>query len=241
MRNVVTELTDRFREKNTELSQLKDHAEQAKANAWLHTLEYLGAHVLDALQPILTNVQMTASETPSIRESVQRMRGLSEDIRRLGSTERETERRSIAPRKLVSDSVRLLVDDEMGQQNPIHVDISPELESLNILPEPTRQALLNMLRNAIRASPPASPIQVKLRSEAHSMLVIEVIDQGSGMTDEQIQEATTPFYSGFDPRGNGLGLTLVRLVAELHSGRIALLGNDPEGTICQLWIPKGAA
>lgn len=241
MRNVVAELTNRFQEKNSELSQLKDHAERAKANAWLHTLEHLGTTVLDALQPILTNVQMTCSETPSIRESAQRMRGLSEDIRRLGSTERETERRSIAPRKLVSDAVRLLVDDEIGQQNPIHVDIKPELDSLNILPEPTRQALLNMLRNAIRASPPESPIQVKVRPEPHAMLVIEVIDGGTGMTDDQMQEATTPFYSGFEPPGNGLGLTLVRLVAELHSGRIAMLGNEPEGTICQLWIPKGVA
>lgn len=240
MRNVVAELTDRFQDKNAQLTSLKTETERAKALAWLHSLDRLGTDVLGVLQPILTHVQVACPDAPSIAEATRRMRGLGEDIRRLAATERNRERTAVPPRKLVSDAVRLLIDDDLGDNNPVHVDIDPTLDTLNLLAEPTRQAVLNMLRNAVIASEAGAPIEVRIRRDEADMLVIEVIDTGTGMTATDIQEASTPFYSRFEPRGNGLGLTLVRLVSELHGGRLALLENDPSGTICQIWIPKGA-
>ena len=81
---------------------------------------------------------------------------------------------------------------------------------------------------------------VRLRAES-TTLIIEVADNGIGMSADQMQRAADPFYSGFEPPGNGLGLTLVRLVAELHGGRLALMANDPDGLIAQLWLPGGVA
>ena len=133
------------------------------------------------------------------------------------------------------------MDDDLVQNNAIHVDIDPDVQQLHVQPEPTRQALLNMLRNAIQASNPDAPVQVRVHSESEGMLIIQVTDTGSGMTAEQMQQAAHPFFSEFEPPGNGLGLTLVRLVAELHGGRLAILANDPNGSVCQIWIPRGAA
>jgi len=240
MRSVVAKLKDRFQDKNATLASLKTETDRAKALAWLHSLEKLGTDVLGVLQPILTNVQMACPDDPSIVNAVRRMRGLGEDIRRLAATERNRERTSIPPRKLVSDAVRLLVDDDLGDNHPVHVDIDPDIDTLYLLAEPSRQAVLNMLRNAVLASSPGSPIDVRMRREGSDMLVVEVIDTGIGMTPTDMQEAPAPFYSRFEPRGNGLGLTLVRLVAELHGGRLALLENDPSGTISQIWFPEAA-
>ena len=241
MRTIVAELTERFRDKNAELTSLKTEAGREQAGAWLDSLETLGADVLDALQPILTTVQMASPDSEAIRESTKRARCLAEDIRRLSAADQNRARTTMAPRKLVSEAVRLLVDDAFGQHNPVHVNIEPSLESLSILAEPTRQALLNMLRNAIRASEAGSPVQVCLRAEADGMLVVEVVDSGIGIEPRILQDASEPFFSAFEPPGNGLGLTLVRLVAELHGGRLAMLENDPTGTICQVWLPQGAA
>ena len=241
MRAVVAELTKRFQHKNAELNSLKTETEREKAGAWLDSLDTLGGDVFDALQPILTAVQMAHPDSEAIRESVKRTRCLAEDIRRLSTTDQNRERTTMPPRKLVSDAVRLLVDDAFGQHNPVHVNIEPSLDSLSILAEPTRQALLNMLRNAIRASKGGSAVQVRLRAEADGMLVVEVVDSGIGMDPDLLHDATEPFFSAFEPPGNGLGLTLVRLVAELHGGRLAMLENDPSGTICQIWLPQGAA
>ncbi len=241
MRSVVSELTRRFEHKNAALSELKGTADREQAGAWLQTLGHLSTDVLGALQPILTNVQMTCPDEPSIRESSRRIRSLSEDLRRLNIAQEHSERAPVPPRKLVSDAVRLLMEDDLVQNNAIHVDIDPDIHELNVQPEPARQALLNMLRNATQASAPDDPVQVRVRSEADGMLVIQVADSGTGMTAEQLQKAASPFFSEFDPPGNGLGLTLVRLVAELHGGRLAVLANDPTGAVCQIWIPRGAA
>lgn len=240
MRSVVGELTNRFQTKNAELSSLKGAAELEKADAWLRTLSELGADALGALQPMLTNVQMAFPDNAEVRKATRRVRGLAEDIRRLDAADPNEERTEVAPRKLVSDAVRLLMDDELGQDNAVHVDIEPGIERLRIRPEPARQALLNLLRNATRASPAGSPVTVRLRAES-TTLIIEVSDNGIGMSADQMQQAANPFYSGFEPAGNGLGLTLVRLVAELHGGRLALMANDPEGLLAQMWLPGGVA
>ena len=116
MRTIVNELTLRFERKNAELSKRRGAADRDKANTWLQTLELLASETLGALQPILTNVQMVCPEAQSIRESTQRVRSLSEDIRRLSATERATERDRVPPRKLVSDAVRLFMDDEVHHE-----------------------------------------------------------------------------------------------------------------------------
>jgi signal transduction histidine kinase len=69
------------------------------------------------------------------------------------------------------------------------------------------------------------------------MIVLEVANRGMGMELDELQQSMTPFFSGFKPPGNGLGLTLCRLVAEVHGGRLALLDNDPSGVLAQLWLP----
>ena len=71
------------------------------------------------------------------------------------------------------------------------------------------------------------------------MIVIEVIDQGEGMSTQVLQQATQPFFSAFEPPGNGLGLSVCRLVAKSHGGRLSILDNEPSGVLAQLWLQAG--
>jgi signal transduction histidine kinase len=63
-----------------------------------------------------------------------------------------------------------------------------------------------------------------------------------GMTTTVLQHATRPFFTAFDPPGNGLGLAICRLIAESHGGRLSILDNPPSGVLAQLWLrqPEGA-
>ena len=78
------------------------------------------------------------------------------------------------------------------------------------------QVLLNLLRNAIDANRerhPGAPSQVRLEaSEADGNLAVRVIDQGPGVSDEQMGKLFTPFYtSKADGLGLGLSLSLIHI------------------------------
>jgi len=239
MGSIVTTLTARFETQNTQLASLKGATEKDNARAWLSVLDKMGTRILEDLQTVFTTAQSALPDQIGIQNSARRIRGLVQDLQRISTAQDSSLRVATSPRKLVSDAVRLLLDEELGQNNAVHVDLDPSVESLFIDPEPMRQALLNLMRNAIRASEPDAPIQVRVRRGGEDMIVLEVADRGMGIGLDELQQAMTPFFSGFQPPKNGLGLTLCRLVAEVHGGRLALLDNDPTGVLAQLWLPKG--
>lgn len=241
MASIVTTLTKRFEKQNSQLTTLKGAAERDHARAWLSVVDRMGTRILEELQIVLTAAQAAAPDQTDIQTATRRVRSLVQDLQRISTAQDSNLRVSASPRKLVSDAVRLLLDEELGHNNAVHVDLDPSVESLFIDPEPMRQALLNLMRNATRASEPDIPILVSIRRGGKGMIVLEVTDRGAGIGMDELQHAMTPFFSGFKPPGNGLGLTLCKLVAEVHGGRLALLDNDPSGVAAQLWLPEEAS
>ena len=94
-----------------------------------------------------------------------------------------------------------------------------------------RQALLNLLHNAIEFSPQGGSIRVVITAEEKRARV-DVVDRGPGVPDFALPRIFERFYSlprpGAGSKSTGLGLTLVREIAHLHGGE-AWLENRPEG------------
>lgn len=118
----------------------------------------------------------------------------------------------------------------------------PDLQVL-MDPEKMQQALSNLLANAFKYSPKGGDVALTVRTEEADGVgyaVIDVRDQGIGMTPEQLERAFERFYradaSGNIP-GTGLGLSLVKEIAELHKGRVMLESTFGDGTTASLWIP----
>lgn len=99
------------------------------------------------------------------------------------------------------------------------------------------QSLTVMIRNAIDASPAGAVVQMQIRRDGES-IVFDVIDQGHGMSPDVLKRAGDPFFTTKEPgRGMGLGLFLVRLVAENFSGSFSLASTPGKGTTSTLRLP----
>ena len=121
----------------------------------------------------------------------------------------------------------------------LEVDVDPALE---LVADPTRleQMVGNLLSNAIKYSPQGSLIELRAVVRA-STIDIEVEDQGEGLEPHELTTIFEPFVresGGTDKPGLGLGLALVRQLAELHGGCIEAFSDGPDqGSIFRLTLP----
>lgn len=106
------------------------------------------------------------------------------------------------------------------------------VESLPLMSHPAllKEALSNVLHNAIRYTPRGSQVTVQLRQNA-TQVWIAVVDNGPGMLPEELMRAGDRFFRGsqaFQP-GSGLGLAIVRSIAERLGGEL-IVRNNPQGS-----------
>ena len=100
-----------------------------------------------------------------------------------------------------------------------------------------RIALRNLIDNALRYSPPDTPIRISLRRQKTG-LTISVADRGLGVDEAELPRLVERFYRGttVTAEGSGLGLTLVNRIAELHDARLDLVNREGGGfEACLRW------
>lgn len=130
-----------------------------------------------------------------------------------------------------------------GDQRKVQVDVGHGDVQVSVDREKTMQALTNILSNAFKYSPGGGEIRLstvlgKLREQP--ALGVRVQDHGIGMTPAQQARVFERFYRA-DPSGNipgtGLGMSLVKEIAELQGGQVELLSEFGKGTCVTLWFP----
>ena len=135
-----------------------------------------------------------------------------------------------------------------AEENRITLRFEAELRQLpGCMGDPQRlsQALYELIYNAIRFTQPGGTIIVSGRLESGDptdWIAISVCDDGPGIeSDEQIKIFDRFFRgqlatAGHLP-GTGLGLSMVKLIAEAHNGRITLNSTPGQGSIFTIWLP----
>jgi len=103
-------------------------------------------------------------------------------------------------------------------------------------PAQLEQALVNLLRNAHESGSPAPEVRMRVRRTAGAV-AIDVCDRGNGMSDTVLAQALLPFYST-KRGGTGLGLALVREIAEAHGGRVSLANRAGGGLSVTITLPQ---
>jgi len=128
----------------------------------------------------------------------------------------------------------------------MQTDFSSELPELAANETEVREALTNLILNAVDAIPNGGRITVRTRSQGWdftdpkqipSQAVLEVIDTGVGMDEETRERCLEPFFSTKGQRGTGLGLAMVYGVMERHEGKIEIESELAKGTTVRLIFP----
>ncbi|MEM7570737.1 MAG: HAMP domain-containing sensor histidine kinase [Pseudomonadota bacterium] len=107
-----------------------------------------------------------------------------------------------------------------------------------------RQALLNLMSNAVKFAPPGSRVRVSAARTARSGVRITVGDRGPGIPEKDMTRILEPFKqashgAGRTGVGTGLGLSLSKAFIELHEGRLHLLSQEGRGTRAIMTVPSG--
>src|SRR5262249_38691580 len=98
-----------------------------------------------------------------------------------------------------------------------------------------KQILMNLLRNAIEASEPGGTIELTARRNGHRV-VLGVLDRGPGLSAELLDRAGEAGVTTKE-EASGLGLTIVRALAEQHGGSLALRNRDGGGLAAEVDLP----
>ena len=94
---------------------------------------------------------------------------------------------------------------------------------------------MNVVSNAIDASPPGAHVRVRETTDS-AWNVIEVIDEGSGIAPEHLPRIFEPFFTTKD-KGTGLGLAISSRIVAAHGGEIDARPNAGRGTIVRIRLP----
>jgi two-component system sensor histidine kinase RegB len=248
----VGRITLALRQREIELAGMRERATRSEMLASLTTLAAGAAHELGT--PMGT-IAIAARELELALEQYEAMRTWADDARLIRS---EVDRcRNILERMRVdvSDELRLrpaqisieefvdLLRQDLAAAEWSSVRVSGVTPEIVRLPSRAmRQALNVLLRNALEVTPPGQVVELRVHRTGQN-IAFEVEDHGPGMEPEVARRAGEPFFTTKPVgKGMGMGLFLVRMVAEQTKGAFSLDSTPGIGTrsVLSLPIPDGS-
>lgn len=154
------------------------------------------------------------------------------------SRPREVRRSVLALGSVVSEVVRALNYDL--EEKKVRLEVKGEQLSIEADEQLLRQALFNLLLNAIQAVDSAGAIEVVAEKTSASEAKLEVRDNGPGVPLERRTEIFKPYFTT-QKTGTGLGLAVVQQIVLAHGWEIESVANSPKGAIFRITHLKLAA
>jgi PAS domain S-box-containing protein len=131
---------------------------------------------------------------------------------------------------------------DMAQQRGAVIEMKLEQEAalppIAAVESQIRDALVNLVFNAVDAMPGGGRVTIRTRvAAAPRLAVVEVVDTGVGMDEQTRRRCLEPFFTTKGERGTGLGLAMVYGIAERHGAHLDLESQPGQGTIVRLSFP----
>ena len=181
----------------------------------------------------------------SVEAQALRLSRLAADLRKLAELEtRMVEKSPVDIGQLLQEAFDIATDHPNAEQRRLALSIPQApwpLPNISADPDLLFLAIHNLLDNAIKFTRPGDTVEVRAFEDG-STVAIEIADTGPGISEEDLPHVWEELYRGMGARGipgSGLGLALVRAVAERHNGQVNLRSRAGQGTVFTLKLPLG--
>jgi signal transduction histidine kinase len=163
------------------------------------------------------------------------MRSMLESVLSLLRNDRKIEAVTLVD---IASTLQLVADQFGDMGHVVHYD-GPLSATAAARPDDLHRGITNLVENAVRFG-----AEVTIRLDVPgTKLIIDVEDDGPGISDARKQEMLEPFVRGDDARtmddstGFGLGLSIARAIAIAHGGELSLHDREPHGLIVRMQLP----
>lgn len=166
-------------------------------------------------------------------------------ISRIDTGRLQLTRRPVSLNRLTAETINS--HQLLAQESALSLEHHPsEPEPVTLVDEErTRQALNNLVENAIHYTPEGGRVVIstgKKKMGGHLWATVTVEDTGIGIAEEELPHIFERFFRGEQPRtmqipGTGLGLSIVKEIVELHGGQVTVRSEIGRGTTFALYLP----
>lgn len=193
------------------------------------------ANLRDGIDGAVTDDQRNS--LTRVEANLSRLQGLIDELLDLSTIEMGQAAVRLEP-VVLGNVIGKAVEDlhPLASERRVRVVISlpSDLPAVSADPNKLHQIILNLLHNAIKYSPPRSTVDIEITSLRNREIQISVRDVGPGLAPEEIEKVFQPFYRAAatpkQAKGAGLGLTIAKLLVELHHSRLQVETTPGEGS-----------
>ncbi|HUQ09929.1 MAG TPA: PAS domain S-box protein [Steroidobacteraceae bacterium] len=124
-----------------------------------------------------------------------------------------------------------------GSAIDVHLELADNLPPIAVAESQVRDALVNLVFNAVDAMPQGGPLTLRTRiadGSGRHIVQLEVVDAGIGMDEDTRRRCLEPFFTTKGTRGTGLGLAMVYGVAQRHNANLEIESEPGKGTLVRM-------
>lgn len=178
-----------------------------------------------------------------IEEESERLSRLGQHLLQLSYLQQEQRPLQATAYRLDEQLRRVVITLEpLWTAKEINMDIDLEAITVRADKDQLDQVWINLLNNAIKFTGPHGTIRIRLTEKAHHHIV-SITDSGIGIPEEEFVHIFKPFHKvdkarSSSVKGNGLGLSIVKQIIDLHNGEIHVSSSLGTGTVFTVTLPR---
>lgn len=233
-----------------DLREIKELQEKIKRSERLASLGTLAAGMAHEIRNPLSSIkgfaQYFLKKNPPGSEGKKYSEVIIQEVERLNrvisnlldfARPKEPVKALVSMEAVIQHTLELIKDDARSKEIQVRTEIEENLPLLWMDRDQITQVLLNIILNSLDALKERESLSIRaLLNQELKVLVVEIEDNGPGMSGEELVKIFDPFYTT-KKTGTGLGLAIAYRIIEKHRGTLLVKSNPGVGTIFKMELP----